>query len=150
MKKILSIITITTAMSIVNFAFCNDIMVGGHEMTPTKDIIDNAINSAFSKLPSGTIDTLLKPENKNILKNILTYHVISGKYDFNSLEKAITNGNGQANIVTVNGAPLHFKMNGEHNITITDNKNNTANISTYDAYQSNGVIHVIDSVLMSK
>jgi uncharacterized surface protein with fasciclin (FAS1) repeats len=78
----------------------------------------------------------------------LTYHVLPGKLDFDAVAKAIKKGNGAVSLKTVQGGVLTFKMNGEHNITVTDAKNNVANISVYDVYQSNGVIHVIDTVLL--
>ena len=108
------------------------------------------VNDAFENLPEGTVATLLKPENKSMLTNILTYHVLSGKYDFNALAAEIKKGKGKASLKTVSGQMLTFTMNGEHNITITDEKGNKANISIYDVNQSNGVIHVIDEVLMPK
>ncbi|NJK91441.1 MAG: fasciclin domain-containing protein [Blastochloris sp.] len=156
-------------------------MVGGMEMFPKKDIIDNAVNSAdhttlvaavkaaglvetlkgpgpftvlaptnaaFGKLPAGTVEGLLKPESKGALTNILTYHVIAGKVDMEGLVKMIKAGAGKALIKTVSGANLNVMMNGPKNIVIQDAKGNVANISTYDVTQSNGVIHVIDSVLL--
>ncbi len=107
-------------------------------------------NAAFGKLPAGTVDTLVKPENKATLTNILTYHVVAGKYDFKALSDAIKKQNGKAELATVNGGKLKFMMNGMHNIAVMDEKGQTANISTYDVYQSNGVINVVDSVLMPK
>ncbi len=85
-----------------------------------------------------------------MLTRILTYHVVAGSYDFESLSKMIKAGNGKAMLKTVSGGSLTIQMNGMHNITITDETGATANISTYDVYQSNGVIHVIDRVLMPK
>lgn len=108
------------------------------------------VNDAFENLPEGTVATLLKPESKAMLTNILTYHVLAGKYDFNALAAEIKKGKGTATLKTVSGQMLTFTMNGEHNITITDEKGNKANISIYDVNQSNGVIHVIDEVLMPK
>jgi len=106
------------------------------------------VNNAFEDLPEGTVETLLQPDNKDKLSAVLTYHVIAGKYDFDALSNAIKAGKGTAKIKTVQGGALSFMMNGPRNITITDAKGNTANISTYDVYQSNGVIQVIDSVLL--
>lgn len=108
------------------------------------------VNDAFENLPAGTVETLLKPENKAMLTGVLTYHVLAGKYDFNALVAEIKKGKGSAKLATVNGQMLTFMMNGEHNITITDANGNTANISVYDVHQSNGVIHVIDSVVLPK
>ncbi|KYG79105.1 fasciclin [Roseivirga ehrenbergii] len=107
-------------------------------------------NAAFNKLPEGTVATLLKPENKQMLTQVLTYHVVAGKMDSKAIMKAIKKGNGMAELKTVSGGVLVAKMNGEKNITITDEKGNSSNISLYDVYQSNGVIHVIDSVVLPK
>ncbi len=107
-------------------------------------------NDAFENLPSGTVETLLQPENKSKLSGILTYHVLSGKYDFDALAKAIKDGNGVSKMKTVAGGVLTFTMNGSHNITVKDENGGMANISTYDVYQSNGVIHVLDKVLLPK
>jgi uncharacterized surface protein with fasciclin (FAS1) repeats len=156
-------------------------MVGGQAMMRSKDIVDNAVNSAdhttlvaavkaaglvetlkgpgpftvfaptnaaFAQLPAGTVETLVRPENKSTLTAILTYHVVSGRYDFAALRKLIMKGGGTATLATVNGAALTLRMNGDHNITVADTKGNVANISIYDVYQSNGVILVIDKVLM--
>lgn len=105
-------------------------------------------NAAFSKLPAGTVDNLLKPENKAMLTSVLTYHVVAGKYDMKALMKKIKQGNGHAELKTVNGAPLWIMQNGPHNIQLKDEKGNVASISTYDVQQKNGVIDVIDTVLM--
>jgi uncharacterized surface protein with fasciclin (FAS1) repeats len=105
-------------------------------------------DDAFAKLPAGTVDTLVKPENKAMLTKILTYHVVSGKYSAKDIKKLIKKGNGTATLPTVEpGGKLTFTMaNG--GIQITDEKGGTAMITTADVFQSNGVIHVIDSVLM--
>lgn len=108
------------------------------------------VNDAFENLPAGTVENLVKPENKATLTGILTYHVLAGRYDFNELSKLIKAGGGKAVIKTVNGANLSFTMNGAHNIMLWDENGNGANISVYDVYQSNGVIHVIDNVLLPK
>ncbi|WP_051780823.1 fasciclin domain-containing protein [Janthinobacterium agaricidamnosum] len=159
------------------------VMVGGQSMLPSKDIVDNAVNSAdhttlvaavkaaglvdtlkgkgpytvfaptnaaFAKLPAGTVDSLVKPENKATLTKILTYHVVPGKYDFAALAKEIKLHDGKATLPTASGGKLMFAMNGMHNIAVMDESGNSANISTYDVYQSNGVINVIDSVLIPK
>ncbi|MBI1222107.1 MAG: fasciclin domain-containing protein [Bacteroidetes bacterium] len=156
-------------------------MVGGEEMYPAKNIVENAVNSqdhttlvaavkaaglvetlqsdgpftvfapvndAFENLPAGTVETLLKPENKDKLVSVLTYHVIAGNYDFKALEKEIKKGKGTAVLKTVQGENLTFRMNDDRNITVTDKNGNTANISVYDVHQKNGVIHVIDRVLL--
>ena len=107
-------------------------------------------NAAFAQLPAGTVETLLKAENKTKLSQILTYHVVAGKYDFMTMSKAIEKNKGHAELMTVSGGKLHLMMNGKHNISITDESGMTANISTYDVMQSNGVINVIDKVLLPK
>jgi len=107
------------------------------------------VNDAFENLPDGTVETLLKPENKKALQGVLTYHVIPGNLDFDALKKAIKKGGGKATLKTVSGETLTFIMNGEKNIQIKDSQGNKADISVYDVYQSNGVIHVIDAVLLS-
>ena len=157
------------------------VWVGGEQMYPAKDIIDNAIhskdhtmlvaavtaaglvetlkgkgpftvfaptNEAFAKLPDGTVENLLKPESKDMLTSVLTYHVIPGKLDSDAIAKAIKAGKGKAELKTVNGSTLWAIMNGPKNVILQDEKGNIANISTYDVYQSNGVIHVIDAVVM--
>jgi uncharacterized surface protein with fasciclin (FAS1) repeats len=105
-------------------------------------------DEAFAALPAGTVETLVKPENKATLTKILTYHVVPGKLDFAALAAKIKAGGGTATLTTVQGEPLTVAMNGPRNITITDSKGDVAQITTYDVYQSNGVIQVIDKVLM--
>jgi uncharacterized surface protein with fasciclin (FAS1) repeats len=154
--------------------------VGGADMYPTKNIVENAVNSpinttlvaavkaaglvptleskgpftvfaptndAFAKLPAGTVDSLLKPENKATLVKILTYHVVPGKIDTKKILHDIKKGGGKAMLKTVEGEDLTFTESGGA-ITITDAKGGTASITTADVFQSNGVIHVIDAVLM--
>jgi uncharacterized surface protein with fasciclin (FAS1) repeats len=184
MKKFATALVLTAAFSSAGMAMAaNPVVVGGQSMLQSKDIVDNAVNSAdhttlvaavkaaslvdtlkgkgpftvfaptnaaFAKLPAGTVDTLIKPESKASLTKILTYHVVPGKYDFNALQGAIKKGNGKAELATASGGKLMFQMNGMHNIVAMDESGNTANISTYDVYQSNGVINVIDTVLMPK
>lgn len=104
-------------------------------------------NEAFEKLPAGTVDTLLKPENKEKLTGILTYHVVAGDYTGKKLAKAIKDGDGSAKLKTVNGESLTAKMSGD-SIHLTDEKGGTATVTIADVTQSNGVIHVIDTVLM--
>jgi uncharacterized surface protein with fasciclin (FAS1) repeats len=105
-------------------------------------------NEAFAVLPAGTVDTLLKAENKPTLTKILTYHVVAGRWDFASLMHAIQAGNGSVQLKTVEGGTLVAIMNGPRNIVLRDEKGGLAEISTYDVYQSNGVIQVVDKVLM--
>lgn len=159
------------------------VIVGGEQMYPTKDIIDNAVNSqahttlvaavkaaglvetlkgpgpftvfaptndAFENLPAGTVESLLKPENKATLTKILTYHVVAGKYGFDDIAKLIKAGKGKAEIKTVSGGTLTATMNGPHNITLKDENGASANINVYDVMQSNGVIHSIDGVVLPK
>ncbi|MEA5402236.1 fasciclin domain-containing protein [Arcicella sp. DC2W] len=108
------------------------------------------VNDAFENLPAGTVETLLKPENKATLAKVLTYHVVAGKLDFDAIAKAIKAGNGTATLNTVSGGKLYAMMNGSHNIMLKDENGGTSNISTYDVYQSNGVIHVLDAVVLPK
>ena len=157
------------------------VMVGGQAMYPSKDIIDNAVNSAdhktlvaavkaaglvetlkgkgpftvfaptdaaFNALPAGTVPTLLKPENKSKLTDVLTYHVVPGALTFDALAAQIKAGGGKAVLKTAAGGTLTASMNGPHNIVVTDAAGRTAHITTYDVIQSNGVIHVVDTVLL--
>lgn len=105
------------------------------------------VNAAFDKLPKGTVDNLLKPENKPTLTAVLTYHVVAGKWDSKWLMGEIKKGGGMYSTSTVQGSKLTFMMDGK-NIWIKDTKGNKAKITIADVYQSNGVIHVIDTVLM--
>ena len=156
------------------------VMVGGAAMYPTKDIIDNAVNSsdhttlvaavkaaglvdtlkgpgpftvvaptnaAFRALPAGTVDTLLKPENKSTLTKVLTYHVVPGNMDAAALTKAIAAGNGKATLKTVAGGSLVAMKSGS-GIRVTDEKGGVATVTIADVKQSNGVIHVVDKVLL--
>ncbi len=157
-----------------------DPMVGGAAMYPTKNIVENAVNSpdhttlvaavkaaglvdtlesagpftvfaptneAFAKLPAGTVDTLVKPENKATLTKILTYHVVAGKLSSKDIAKAIKAGHGSAKLKTVSGGTLTASMRGS-SLILTDEKGGTATVTIADVFQSNGVIHVIDTVLM--
>jgi len=108
------------------------------------------VNDAFENLPEGAVESLLKPENKNKLAGILTYHVLPGKYDYNALAKMIKDGKGKTMVKTVAGGSLTFMMNGDHNIVVGDENGKWATINTYDVMQSNGVIHSIDAVLLPK
>ncbi|WP_062733965.1 fasciclin domain-containing protein [Sphingobium abikonense] len=157
-----------------------DPMVGGAAMSPSKDIIDNAVNSkdhttlvaavkaaglvdtlkgpgpftvfaptnaAFAKLPAGTVDTLLKPENKADLTKILTYHVVPGKLNAADLIAQAKANGGKAMLTTVEGEPLTAWVNGD-SVYLQDAKGGKAMVTIADVNQSNGVIHVIDTVLM--
>lgn len=104
-------------------------------------------NAAFEKLPAGTVDGLLKPEMKDDLAKVLTYHVVSGNVDADALTQQIQAGGGSATLKTVQGEELTAKADGGK-VTLTDAKGNVATVTTADVRQSNGVIHVIDTVLM--
>jgi uncharacterized surface protein with fasciclin (FAS1) repeats len=104
-------------------------------------------NEAFAALPAGTVDTLLKPENKATLDKILTYHVVPGRLDSKALDEQIMSGGGKAMLKTVQGDMLTVAGSGK-NLTVTDDKGNMAKVTIADVYQSNGVILVVDKVLM--
>jgi len=104
-------------------------------------------DDAFAKLPAGTVETLVKPENKATLVKILTYHVVAGKVSAKELEKMIKKGGGKATLKTVQGEDLIATTSGGK-IMLIDAKGGTATVTTADVFQSNGVIHVIDTVLM--
>ena len=106
------------------------------------------VNAAFAALPAGTVDTLLKPENKPALTKVLTYHVVPGDYTTDKLKGLIRAGKGTATLKTLEGDPLTFMMNGPENIVVKDAKGNVADIVTYDVRQSNGNIFSIDHVLL--
>lgn len=106
-------------------------------------------NEAFDKLPKGTVETLLKPENKATLQNILKYHVVAGKWSAKDLVKLIKKGNGKASIKTVSGGILTAWTKG-NDVYVTDENGNSAKVTIADVNQSNGVIHVIDTVLLPK
>lgn len=156
-------------------------VVGGKEMFPTKNIIENAVNSAdhttlvaavkaaglvdtlqgagpftvfaptneaFAKLPAGTVDNLLKPENLGALKKVLTYHVVAGRVSAGDLVKKINDGRGTAELSTVEGGKLWATLHDGKHVMLKDEKGSTAMVTIADVFQSNGVIHVIDSVLL--
>jgi uncharacterized surface protein with fasciclin (FAS1) repeats len=155
-------------------------MVGGAAMYPSKNIVENAVNSkdhttlvaavkaaglvetlqsagpftvfaptneAFNKLPAGTVETLLKPENKDKLNTVLTYHVVAGKISSSDLMGMIKKNGGTFKAKTVQGGELTFMMKG-NNIIVTDEKGGMSKVTIKDVNQSNGVIHVIDTVLL--
>ncbi len=158
------------------------VMVGGAPMYPTKNIVENAVNSkdhttlvaavkaaglvetlqtagpftvfaptnaAFEKLPKGTVETLLKPENLKMLQTILTYHVVAGKMNASDVAKAIKAGKGKATLKTVSGGTLTAWMKGKK-LYITDENGSMSEVTIADVNQSNGVIHVVDTVLLPK
>jgi uncharacterized surface protein with fasciclin (FAS1) repeats len=157
------------------------VQVGGAPMYPSKNIIQNAVNSkdhttlvaavkaaglvetlqgpgpftvfaptnaAFGKLPAGTVDNLVKPENKKTLTTILTYHVVPGRMTAVSLMKAVKEGEGEAKLKTVAGEWIWIKQAGPGKLSVTDAKGNISMVTIADVLQSNGVIHVIDTVLL--
>ena len=107
------------------------------------------VNAAFEKLPAGTVATLLKPENKAMLANILTYHVVAGNLDSKAVVAAIKKGNGKVELTTVSGGKLWAMMDGK-NVALKDEKGGKATVTAVDLKGSNGVIHVIDSVVLPK
>ncbi|HEY5406088.1 MAG TPA: fasciclin domain-containing protein [Ginsengibacter sp.] len=157
-------------------------MVGGAAMYPSKNIVENAVNSkdhttlvaavkaaglvetlesagpftvfaptneAFDKLPKGTVETLLKPENKAKLTAVLTYHVVPGKISAKDLMEMVKKGGGKATLKTVQGENLYVTVKGKK-VMITDESGDVATVTIADVNQSNGVIHVIDTVLLPK
>jgi uncharacterized surface protein with fasciclin (FAS1) repeats len=105
------------------------------------------VNAAFDKLPAGTVDTLLKPENKDQLVKVLTYHVVAGKVSSADLVKMIKKGHGKAELKTVEGGTLIATLAGGK-VMLSDEKGGMSTVTIADVYQSNGVIHVVDSVLL--
>jgi uncharacterized surface protein with fasciclin (FAS1) repeats len=157
------------------------VMVGGAPMFPSKNIVQNAVNSkdhttlvaavkaaglvdtlqsagpftvfapvnaAFARLPAGTVDTLLKPENKGTLTTVLTYHVVPGRLTAANLMKAVKDGGGEARFKTVAGGEITVKSPSAGKLTITDAKGGVSSVTIGDVLQSNGVIHVVNTVLL--
>ena len=189
MKALRNFALSVAAALLVNFSFGQKmssgdktVEVGGAPMYPSKNIVENAVNSkdhttlvaavkaaglvetlegpgpftvfaptndAFNMLPKGTVDNLLKPENKKTLTTILTYHVVAGKLDSKELAKMIKAGNGKAELKTVAGGKLWASMNGSK-LILTDEKGGMATVTIKNVYQSNGVIHVIDHVVLPR
>jgi uncharacterized surface protein with fasciclin (FAS1) repeats len=106
------------------------------------------VNTAFEKLPAGTVDTLLKPENKKALTGVLTYHVVAGRFSADELAQKVTQMGGKFTLTTVQGGTLTVEKAGDTQLVVTDSKGGKANITISNVLQSNGVIHVIDSVLL--
>jgi len=171
---------ILSALVAVQAAHAKNPMVGGEEMYPQKNIIQNAVHSkdhttlvaavkaaglvdtlmgpgpftvfaptnmAFDRLPAGTVDGLLKPESKPALTKVLTYHVVPGKLDSRALLKKIRAGHGKAVLSTASGGKLWAWRKGK-DIYLKDEKGGMAKVTIANVYQSNGVIHVIDSVVL--
>lgn len=186
MKSMKSIGMLLGAALLFNAAMAQNsektVEVGGAPMYPSKNIIENAVNSkehttlvaavkaaglvetlqgdgpftvfaptnaAFGMLPDGTVESLVKPENKATLTGILTYHVVAGRLDSKELEKWMKKGNGTAELTTVAGGKLWVMMK-DGKWWVKDEKGGTAQITIPNVYQSNGVIHVIDHVMMPK
>lgn len=185
MKKIKNLFILSAMSLLTSSSFAQSektVMVGGAAMYPTKNIIENAVNSkdhttlvaavkaaglvetlqsagpftvfaptneAFNLLPAGTVDNLVKPENKAALTGILTYHVVSGKVSSADLAKMIKEGNGSAKLKTIAGGTITAMMKG-NKIILKDEKGGVATVTIKDVNQSNGVIHVIDHVLLPK
>jgi uncharacterized surface protein with fasciclin (FAS1) repeats len=180
MKRSLVVAALVAGLAVPALAE-STVMVGGQAMYPSKNIIQNAVNSgdhttlvaavkaaglvdalqgkgpftvfaptnaAFAALPAGTVDTLLKPENKAKLTAVLTYHVVPGDLTSAKLKAMIRAGHGEAKLKTLQGGTLTLTMNGPNNIEVKDEKGGTANIVVYDVIQSNGVIYSIDKVLL--
>ena len=133
---------LTTLVAAVKAAGLVDTLSGAGPFT-----VFAPTNDAFNKLPAGTVDTLVKPESKDTLTKILTYHVVAGKYDSKKLMSEIKKHKGSFQLKTVEGGMLTFTSDGS-GIKITDEKGGSAMVTTADVYQSNGVAHVIDTVLM--
>ena len=182
MKKLFALLFAVALAGSASTAFAQeDPMVGGAAMFPSKNIVENAVNSqdhttlvaavkaaglvdtlegpgpftvfaptneAFAMLPPGTVDNLVKPENKPTLTKVLTYHVVAGDYDTTKLRSMILAGNGTATLTTVEGEKLWLMMNGSNNILVKDAKGDIADITIADVHQSNGVIQVVDRVLL--
>ncbi|PKH67809.1 fasciclin [Flavobacterium sp. ALD4] len=180
-RKFLSVAVMALVFGATSFAQ-KTVMVGGAAMYPSKNIIENAVNSkdhttlvaavkaaglvetlegkgpftvfaptnaAFAKLPMGTVESLLKSENIKMLQTILTYHVVAGKMNAADIAKAIKAGNGKATLKTVSGGTLTAWMKGKK-LYITDENGTMSQITISDVNQSNGVIHVVDTVVLPK
>jgi uncharacterized surface protein with fasciclin (FAS1) repeats len=170
----------TIALAQMSMSGGHDPMVGGAAMYPSKNIVENAVNSkdhttlvaavkaadlvstlegpgpftvfaptneAFAKLPAGTVDTLLKPESKAQLVSVLTYHVVPGRLSVAELRRMVRKGGGKGTLTTVQGEPLTVSEAGGR-LDLTDSKGDVAHITIGDVRQSNGVIHVVDTVLL--
>lgn len=179
-KIMITIALVALALTSV-LAGTNNPVVGGKEMYPTRNIVENALNSAdhttlvaavkaaglvetlegtgpftvfaptneaFNKLPAGTVDMLLKPENKSLLTKVLTYHVVAGRLSASDLMKMIKDGNGSAELTTVEGGKLWVSLHDGKHIMLKDEKGGMALVTIANVFQSNGVIHVIDTVVM--
>lgn len=180
MKKLFVMAFALVAIAVAPKTYAQTKMVGGAAMYPTKDIIDNAVNSkdhttlvaavkaaglvetlkgdgpftvfaptneAFDKLPKETVPTLLKPENKEMLTKILTYHVVAGKLSAADLMAKVKAGMGKAELKTVSGGMITVMKEGKK-LYLVDEKGGKSWITIADVFQKNGVIHVVNTVLM--
>lgn len=183
MKKLFATFIATAIFATSLLAQDKTVMVGGAAMYPTKNIIQNAVNSkdhttlvaavkaadlvdalqsagpftvfaptndAFTMLPAGTVENLLKPENKSQLQNILKAHVVAGNWNAMSLKKMIMDAKGKATITTLSGAKLYASLDEKGNVWIWDENGGKAMVTIANVMQSNGVIHVVDHVLLPK
>jgi uncharacterized surface protein with fasciclin (FAS1) repeats len=132
----------TTLVAAVKAAGLVDTLAGKGPFT-----VFAPVNSAFDSLPAGTVEMLLKPENKPALTKVLTYHVVAGNFDSKAIRKAIKAGNGKAEFTTVAGGKLWAMMDG-NTLILVDEKGGRSRVTIADVRQSNGVIHVVDSVLL--
>jgi uncharacterized surface protein with fasciclin (FAS1) repeats len=184
-RNIFSVVVLFLSLFATTLVFAQKektVNVGGAPMYPSKNIVENAVNSkdhttlvaavkaaglvetlqskgpftvfaptnaAFDKLPKGTVETLLKPENLKTLQTILTYHVVAGKLNASDLMNLIKKGNGKATLKTVSGGTLTAWMKGK-DIYLTDENGNSSKVTIADVNQSNGVIHVVDNVVTPK
>lgn len=186
MKQVKNLFLVAIAVMVTNVSFAQmdmkekTVTVGGAPMYPSKNIVENAVNSkdhttlvaavkaaglvetlqsagpftvfaptnmAFNMLPAGAVDNLLKPENKAALTKVLTYHVVAGRLNVSDIAEKIKAGNGTAELTTVSGGKIWLSMKGKK-IAIKDEKGGWAYVTIKDVNQSNGVIHVIDHVIM--
>jgi uncharacterized surface protein with fasciclin (FAS1) repeats len=183
MKKIFIFALTASLISFTASAQEKTVMVGGAAMYPSKNIVENAINSkdhttlvaavqaaglvdalksdgpltvfaptndAFNMLPAGTVENLLKPENKTALQGVLKYHVVLGKWDAIGLKKMIQDKKGKAEITTLAGGKLWASLDDSGNVWIWDENGGKAQVTTANVFQKNGVIHVVDHVLLPK
>ena len=184
MKSVRNFAMLIAASFFLNAANAQEktVEVGGAAMYPSKNIVENAVNSkdhttlvaavkaaglvetlqsagpftvfaptnaAFDMLPKGTVETLLKPENKNMLSGVLTYHVVAGRIDANEIARLIKDGNGKTELKTVAGGKLWASIK-DSKVVLTDEKGGMATVTISNVYQSNGIIHVIDHVVLPK
>jgi uncharacterized surface protein with fasciclin (FAS1) repeats len=137
--------TLTTLVAAINSAGLTDTLKGAGPFT-----VFAPTNEAFAKLPAGTLDSLNKTSNKEKLAHVVEYHVVPGKLTSRDLAVAVSRANGTAKLTTVEGEELTVSINPEKNLQITDAKGNVALVTMFDVEQSNGIVHVINNVLLPK